>query len=468
MRPKLSGVWAVPTVVGLIAIVSIVLHRSVFHSAHYRFRDCNVLLISIDTLRPDHLHCYGYDRRTSQAVDQLAADGVLFKTAIAQAPSTLPSHASMFTSLIPSHHGAFHHAGARVASSVPTMAEILLSHGYRTAGFHGGGQMSPAYGLDRGFESYKLILGEHLEQVVDEATAWLESSGSEKFFMFLHTYEVHVPYRAPPEYLARFEDHYAGDLPDTIRIDLLDEINFGDRAIDEQDLGHIVSAYDTAIFTMDRALGRLIDFLKRNEIYDNTIIIFTSDHGEEFREHGKVGYHCHTVYDELIKVPMITKFPRSMFASTVIEEQVRSIDILPTILDLLAMNSSTGFDGASMLPLMVRGRTQSMPRRLEDDDLFALSERDDAAGPHHIMSIRTGEMKLYVIKKGDKIVRRMLYYLSDDPKEERNLLSSHKQLADSLWRQFERMKAQRSCPPLESAKIDEETRERLRSLGYVQ
>lgn len=428
---------------------------------------CNVMLISIDTLRPDHLQCYGYDRITSPSVDALAGDGVLFATAIAQAPSTLPSHASILTGLIPSHHGAFHHARARLPDRITTLAEILKTKGFSTAAFHGGGQVSEIYGLSQGFDLYQYVENERFSRVVDHGIRWLEERAPDQFFLFLHTYETHVPYQAK-EHLHRFEHDYQGPLPDLIPLAVFNEINFEERPLSAADSLHIMNTYDAAVYSMDVSLSRVIAYLKEKGIYDNTLIIFTSDHGEELGEHGKVGYHTHTVYDELLKVPLVIKFPSSAYAGTQIERQVRSIDILPTVLDALRAEEHLGIDGTSLLPLLRNSRVADSGSTTPTALQFAVSERDDAADSHHVMSIRTNDTKLYVIKKYDAIVRKMVFDLENDPIEQMNIFAQRQILSDSLWRQFERIKNQRECPPLQVIALDQKTTQRLEELGYVE
>ena len=426
----------------------------------------NLLLISIDTLRPDHLRCYGYDRETSPTVDALATDGVLFRTAIAQAPSTLPSHASILTGLIPSHHGAFHHARARLPDHITTLAEILKKEGFATAAFHGGGQVSEIYGLSQGFDRYEFVENERFSKVVDHGIQWLEPATPGRFFLFLHTYETHVPYQAK-EYLKRFETDYQGSLPDLIPLAVFDEINFQGKQLSGVDSLHIINAYDAAVYSMDISLSRLIGYLKKRNIYDNTLIVFTSDHGEEFGEHGKVGYHTHTVYDELLKVPLLIKFPDSGYAGTRIDTQVRSIDITPTILQALGIAATQDVDGSSLFPLLLGEGVADATCETSAELQFAVSERDDAADSHHVMSIRTNESKLYVIKKYDTIARKLFFDLKDDPGEQENILPRRQRRADSLWKQFQTIKSQRECPPLQPISLDEQTSKRLRELGYT-
>jgi arylsulfatase A-like enzyme len=328
--------------------------------------DCNVILISIDTLRADHLGCYGYSADTTPNIDRFSKDAVLFRTAIAHAPSTTPSHASILTSLLPVHHGALRARQQPISDTVKTMAEILRDAGYRTISFNGGGQVSATYGFDRGFELYESEPGT-FAQKVEKATQWMRKNRDAKFFMFLHTYEVHAPYQADARFMEMFDADYKGDLDDAILPRLLININDGTVAIDAEDARHIVNAYDAEIRSMDEAFAQLVRAMDRGELFDNTIVIFTSDHGEEFGEHAQMGRHSHALYDEVLRVPLIIRLPGRKFAGTIVDRQVRGIDILPTVTDLLDLEHLDQFDGASLTPLMTRRR---------DDERIAVSQID--------------------------------------------------------------------------------------------
>jgi arylsulfatase A-like enzyme len=345
--------------------------------------DCNVILISIDTLRADHLGCYGYPRETTPNLDEFSRQAVRFETTIAHAPSTTASHASIFTSLIPPHHGAQRSKRQPISDKVRTMAEILREAGYRTVSYNGGGQVSAEYGFDRGFEVYELERGGFAETVT-KAVRWMQRHPDEKFFMFLHTYEVHAPYQPDPEFMEIFDAGYAGELGDQIPMRLLLDINEGKTTVDEPDVRHIVNAYDAEIRSMDRAFGLLVRFLAARELLEKTIVIFTSDHGEEFDEHAQIGRHSFALYDEVLRVPLIIRLPGSRLASTAVAQPVRSIDILPTLVELLGLESSDQFEGSTLTPLM-RGRKSA--------DRVAVSQVDSRNDPSPI-SIRTGGEKL--------------------------------------------------------------------------
>ena len=422
------------------------------------FSDCSIIFISIDCLRADHLGGYGYPRNTSPSFDSFVKDAVLFNKCITQCTSTLASHASMLTSLIPAHHGAFFTRSLALSPEVITMAEILKENGYKTVSFNDGGQIAPRFALDQGFDLYASTVTRRkhrkysFRRIVRKSTSWIEKNLDKKFFLFLHTYETHHPYEPRKECLELYEKDYSGRLPENISVELINRINDGKLKIDEQDLKHIINTYDAEIRSMDRSFGLFLDFLKEKGIYDKTIIIFTSDHGEEFGEHGWVATHSNSLFNEQIRVPLAIKLCNSKYSSAEIDTLVRSIDILPTLLDILNIESSGPYEGVSLSPL-IRGKIKKM-------ELFAISQRDmlETFNPSY-WSIMNEKWKLYDSK---------LYDLENDPQELIDQSVSHKALKSMLWEQAERFLRQTPVHTSgEKVKLSDELKEKLKSLGYI-
>ncbi|MEZ5332347.1 MAG: sulfatase [Thermoanaerobaculia bacterium] len=358
----------------------------------------NVLLVSIDTLRADHLGCFGYDKPTSPGLDALCAESVAFTQTISQAPSTLHSHASILTSEIPHHHRASWAARTPLADEAVTLAEVLSDAGFATAAYTGGGQMDRLFGLAQGFDVYQEPGGQRFRDTVRAALPWLDEHAEDRFFLFLHSYETHHPYEPEERYLEAVGDDYDGPLPDQISVDFLRRVNAGEVPIDDADLRHIVATYDAEIRSMDDALTSLIDHLRELGVLDRTLVVFTSDHGEEFDEHGTVGWHSHTLFDELLHVPLVMRFPRGRFAGTRIDRQVRSIDIAPTVLAAVGLPAPPTFEGTDLGALL---RGDEVP------ELVAIS-RQDRPPSKDIEAVRTEEWKLNEGK---------LFHLSEDPGE---------------------------------------------------
>ena len=425
----------------------------------------NILLISIDTLRPDHLGCYGYGPPTSPALDVFRSDAVLFATAIAQAPSTLHSHASILTSMLPHHHGAGWGGKTRLDESAVSVAEVLRDAGYATAAFTGPGQMDPIFGLDQGFDHYEKVGGQSFRQTSRRGLEWIEqwSAGEEEkpFFLFLHTYETHHPYSPPPELLALFDGGYDGPLPPSIDLDTLRAINRGDLEIDDADLAHIVAAYDAEIRSMDMALGDLLAALRERGLYDDTLIVFTSDHGEEFGEHGVVGWHSHTLYDELLRVPLLIKYPGGRHAGATVEGQVRSIDIAPSILAVAAIEPPGSFTGIDLEPLAESGAATTR---------LAAVSRIDRIWSRDLTSIRTERWKLMPPPKTERGQSRSLWLfdLEADPGEHWDSASSHLSVKTELEETLAAIVARSKRLPGEQVAPTKTTLDDLRKLGYIE
>jgi len=380
----------------------------------------NLLLVSIDTLRADHLGCYGYRVPTSPNLDAFAARrGILFETAVAAAPSTTPSHASMLTSLLPSHHGALFSRQAPLAPEILTLAEILSAEGYRTFSVNDGGQMDAVWGLSQGFDEYLTLPGRaqlaRFRRTVDRATRWLDEAPRDgrPWFAFLHTYETHHPYSPDPSLYEAIGHEYRGPLPSTIDKPLLSRINGGDLEIGDADRAHIVAAYDAEIRSMDEAFGALVAVLEERGLMDDTVVVVTSDHGEELGERGMMGWHSHALWDEQLLVPLIVRLPGERFAGARIGAQVRGIDVMPTALDLLGIAPPPSAEGRTVMPLVIEAPDAPRP---------AVSQRDVREDPLPA-SLRAGGRKLHR-RGGDEPL--LLFDLAADPGEARDLAEEAK------------------------------------------
>jgi len=439
----------------------------------------SVILISIDTLRADRLGCYGCPAPTSPAIDHFREQSVLFDWAIAQAPSTLPSHATMLTSLLPEHHGAFFSRRTPLPSSLPTLATELKAAGYRTAAFTGGGQIAPEFGLDRGFEIYGVNQGgADFEAAVEAGLGWLARDRQRPSFLFLHSYEVHHPYEPDPKLLAIFDEGYDGLLPPHVSKDDLERMNRGEIAVDRRDLDHIVAAYDAEIRSVDEAFAALLDGLEVLGLADDALVIFTSDHGEEFGEHGIVGWHSHTLYDELLRVPLVIRFPEGRHAGTTVGAQVRLLDLAPTVLGEIGLEVPAGFEGVD-LTRVLKGLPTPLP---------AVSQLDLPFGENQI-SLRTARWKLYpraafagdpfadgpplLAVRARNLVERWrrpfaLFDLVEDPGETSDAVSGHEDVSDALRQTLGSLRtARRKSHTVPTVTVEATTEERLRALGYM-
>lgn len=446
--------------------------------AVYEDRDYNILFISIDTLRADRLGAYGYERETSPNIDALASESFLFENCFSQAPATLISHSTMFTGLYPGAHGAQCMTFSALPPSAQTLPEILALNGYRTAGFTGGAQLGRFFGFSQGFETY-YDEGGGFKETWPRARKWLDENSGEKFFLFLHTFDVHHPYKPPPPFNTMFAKDYDGPLEDFIPIELLEAINAGEIEVTKEDREYISSVYDGGIRYVDGYIGRIVNYLKEKGLLDKTIIVFTSDHGEEFDEHGVIGMHAHTVYDELLHVPLIIRVPEA--EPRKISRRVGLVDLVPSLLD---------FTGISYPPDAFQGATFS---GMAEDELNCPPEKRTLYAEKEYLSVEDyGRMK--AIKNGDwkfkmltmpprpraffRVVGSLvypvrgkeLYNISADPGEKVNRLSSRAPLARAMEAAlYDYMKRNEKNLLEGTGKVNLSTSEatRLKNLGYL-
>jgi arylsulfatase A-like enzyme len=310
------------------------------------------ILISIDTLRADHLGAYGYARATSPFLDSLAGRGVLFENAFAQIPSTLPSHMSMFTGLYPGEHGVYPPDHV-LAPDIPTLPEVFRRRGFATGGHTEGGYVHGGYGFARGFDEFSHE-AEHLEddagRTFARGLAFLRRvEKTDRFFLFLHTYAVHDPYFP----FGRYEDLYwRGDPPDTFPAtgpNLLD-FNRGKKKITPEALEYYKACYDASINYVDDVLRDFFSGLEALGLDDEVTVIVTSDHGEEFLEHGKMAHQ--QLYRESLHVPLVVLHP-DLRRGKRVRSLVQTIDLAPTLFALAGIDPGRSLSGRSLLPLLV-------------------------------------------------------------------------------------------------------------------
>jgi arylsulfatase A-like enzyme len=325
----------------------------------------NVILVSIDTLRADHVGAYGYDRATTPALDALAKDGALFLNAYASSPWTLPSHATLLTGTEAARHKV-RYEDERLDPGRATLADLMRSAGYFCGAFTGGGFLSPVYGFSKGFSSYEMGQGDIAGPRLAEAAAraalpWLRTNADKEFFLFLHTYQVHSPYFSPPPY----DTMFTGPGAKWKKFDTVE--NLGGKlaffkSLSEDERRNVIGLYDGEIrYTDDALIGPLIAELKRLGLYDRTLLVVLSDHGEEFYEHGSWG-HSHDVYDESLKVLLLMKLPGSRRAGARLAPAVRLTDVLPTVLEEAGVAfDPAAFDGRSLRPVFEGRETADRP-----------------------------------------------------------------------------------------------------------
>jgi len=421
--------------------------------------DYNVVLISLDTLRADHLGVYGYNKKVSPKIDKFAKASIVFNNAYSHAPWTAPAHAAMLTSLYPSVLGLKKYPTVgRIADKVETMAEYFKSQGYRTYAVTEGGWVHARFGFDQGFEKY-FQSAKHVQKGVINAKKWIQENKKDKFFLFFHTYDIHR-YNPPAEFrkgIVPEEKHrFAEDKTLAKNIQLLENEEFL-KTINEKDKEYIVSLYDASIKYVDNYVGQLIEYLGKSGLLKNTIVVITSDHGEEFWENGRTG-HGYTNREEQIKVPMIIYHPKMTAGRR--RGVFRHIDLLPTLAKCLNRPVRPSWLGQSYVDYMMNPKKKMKDR-------FNFCE----AGHKNYKSIQTSKWKL-VQFKGEKIPK--LYDLKNDPKEIKSVFKDNEAVMRPLKQTLtEIIKINRKLQPSFTEKGDKtpamskKLLEQMRKLGYV-
>lgn len=429
-------------------------------SDDYQSTNGNVLVICIDSLRADHLGCYGYTRDTSPCIDTVAKDGIRFTSAISQAPWTKPSVASLFTSLYMSVHNVWYGykdtkdyaVSCRLSGDIVTLAEILKIHGYETAAFGQKLHLRKEFGFKQGFDLLKMGLGKSAN-INTSVTTWLQKRQPDKFFVYLHYDDAHFPYN-PSD---KFKIYDVSQSKANVTGENFKSIRTGEMKLSQEDIDHIIASYDGEIKSVDEKIGLLLKQLDGMGYGDNTLIIILADHGDEFMEHGGVA-HGHTLYEELIRIPLIMKGP-VLPKNVHIRGLAQSIDIAPTILDILDLQPGREMEGKSLVPLIFKGKKVHNA---------VYSERKSYQGEFS-RAVRTEKWKLI---KDYKTKQSLLFDLENDPGESRNVNEQYpKILADlerqlSGWLDRENAKAKKTGFK-GTVRIDETTKERLKSLGYA-
>jgi len=311
-----------------------------------------IILISIDTLRSDHLGSYGYSRDTSPNLDRFANRSVVFENAFAQLPGTLPSHMTIFTGLYPAEHGVYP-PGSILSQRIRTLPEVFAEQGFRTGGFTEGGYVSGEYGFARGFSSFSDEAtggARDAEVTFERAEAFLGSvRDDERFFLFVHTYSVHDPYAPPEPFASRY---WKEDPPgDAFRPTGPNFSAFNrkvERAVSSEAVKYFEARYDGGIRYLDSVLGTFLAYIEREGLLETSAVVITSDHGEEFYEHGRFAHE--QAYRELIQVPLIVRIPR--LEPRRVEGVVELVDLAPTLTELAGIRMTGVFSGDSLLPIL--------------------------------------------------------------------------------------------------------------------
>jgi len=433
-------------------------------------KNWNVLLITVDALRADHLGCYGYGKDITPHIDKLAKGGALFQNAVSQGPFTAPSLPSLMTSTYGYVHGV-RGFGDMLNPSLKTLAEILREEGYLTGAVCAIDFFLDILGLKRGFQWVSTGDDKRADWITEEAMGWIKENKNRRFFLWIHYFDPHQPYDPPPDIKREVRKEVSrpsSPLLPVVKKDPRDPDIYGafggisEKAVIEgrRDKEFYLALYDGEVKFVDREIGRLIKFLKESGLLSQTFIILTADHGEAFGEHNLYFTHGHILYEEILHVPLILYGEGVIPEGKVITEVVGLIDILPTVLDFLGIKSRGRIEGKSLLPVVLKGK--AYPSRIIYAELWEKEEDG-----RRLISVRKGDWKLiYNVEKNTY----QLYNLKEDPKEVRNLAGEEKKKFKELRKFINKYLTRRKKYGYKGKEkeLEEEIKEKLKGLGYLQ
>ncbi len=398
----------------------------------------NLLLITIDTLRPDHLGCYGDRQAHTPNIDSLAAAGTRFEHAYTPVPITLPSHTVMMTGTYPMYSGIHDFSGNSLNPQQPTLASILRQHGYATGAVLGSAVLDHRFGLNQGFDFYydhfdfSRLEDANLDlmkrpgnEVVDQALGWLAANAGKPFFLWVHLYDPHTPYDVPPPFDRQFQGR----------------------------------PYDGEIAFADSQVGRLLSFLKEKHLYGRTLIVLTGDHGESLGEHGEKN-HGFFIYDATLRIPLLVKLPVGERQQSAVAEPTSTVNLLQTVLDVLKVPPPADAQGASLLPAVLgKPRPAATPVELYSESFLPLLHFDWS----ELRGIQIGNYHFIDVPQPE------LYDIAADPGELHNLYARKPAIAQELKAKLEALvqKYTAGHQQAQSTPLDPVLMERLKSLGYA-
>jgi arylsulfatase A-like enzyme len=451
----MGRVLTILIVIAVFAVVILGLQNGWFEATHY-----NVILISVDTLRPDHLGCYGYRLPTSPTIDALVARGVRFEQAVCQMPTTAPSFCSILTGTYPHTHGSLEN-GIPLLDDVETLAEVLKSQGYHTAGFVSSYTVSDeSSGLARGFEVFDDDFDgkERKSDLTNERVfSHLDSLPGGPLFLWVHYFEPHGPYLGHSQVwpASRFQP-------------LEETVNTMDDAIapvpkwvlKEKGLEYAIHLYDGEIAYADHRIGELLAELAARGLLESSLIVFLADHGESF-EHGLYARHGFFLYESSVRIPLALVFPEGKYQGRTIHSLVQSINVVPTICDFLGAPVPDGCEGHSMMPL-IKGKEGNSQVTFIERRQYEEKNAFQAVGNQYAMRVE-GWKYIHATDGEDE-----LYDLRTDPDELRNVIAEEPARASEMLGYLEAWIAAGRADYGTSPELDEEAREKLKALGYIQ
>jgi len=462
----------------------------------------NVLLITLDTTRADRLGCYGNARIATPSLDRLAAEGVLYENAFTPVPSTLPSHCSILTGMYPARHGVHDNGVYHLDEALVSLPERLRDGGYRTAAFVSAFVLDRQFGLDQGFDLYDdrvleplirldpariahdpAIPEAHRRWLVQQASPfqrradavtapaieWIKRQDGAPFFLWVHYFDPHVAYAPPAPWGTRYDPGYEGEMDGsretfTRVFTAHGYVNVAD--VPRADMDHMIALYDGEISFMDAWIGELLRAIEVKGIWDRTLVVVAGDHGEGFGEHGQIWEHSGTIFDEVVRVPLIVKPPRGGPAGRRVASLARTIDIAPTVLAIAGLPPLDPVDGVPLPGLTAAGQDATPTAEVF---LEAQRERQAMAADWSFLGLRNDRLKLVLLYPQGRDPQASLFDLLADPAERAALDPPPRETIERLTRlaigAYETLKGEGGDDAYRE--MDEMTSEALHSLGYV-
>jgi arylsulfatase A-like enzyme len=420
----------------------------------------NLLLVTLDTLRADHLGLYGYERPTSPALDAFAEGATVFEDVTCSMPTTLPSHLTILTGLRPFEHGVRRN-GTPPTRDLVTIFDLLGERGAKTAAIVAARVLEAKYLVDTGIE--RVILGGRKDRfqyparsVTDRAVRWLEEHHAEPFALWVHYFDAHEPYSPPPAWFLSFDRGYDGPLPDRLSVDRL--LSFNDPVegakLSAEDREHIVDLYDAEVAYLDRQLGRLLRRLTDLGRLEDTLVLIVGDHGQALGENDFFG-HGARFLEPVVRVPLLLRRPGQSEGARV-SQPIETVDLMPTVAELMAFDPPVGLSGRSLVPLLTGGEVPVRRYRLIERRV-----REDLP-QHRGVALHGGDWKAIYYRDRDG-TERYLLGRAESGLDREEPLAPHSEEAALL----DRARALVDAPPAEGEAPGAEDREMLEALGYL-
>ncbi len=454
----------------IFAGAAVLLQISAFLSQSFQPSGPNVLLIIPDALRPDHLGCYGYQKQTSPAIDAFSIESVHFSRVISNAPWTKPAMGTLFTSHYPFVHGALNWTDDLNDRNL-TLAEVFRNANYTTFCIQTNPALTKNHNFQQGFQSYYENIMGSAEQVSEDFIRWKRKQ-KKPFFAYLHFMDTHVPYNSP----AAFEDIFKlHDNPNFIagQFETLDVRMLTYLGLDEEDKQNIVNLYDSAIRYFDFHFARILEELQSTHELDNTIIVFVSDHGEEFWEHGGFA-HGHSLYKEVLHIPLLIRYPPKLQPAQV-DTFISSKDIYPTLVDLAGRKIPTKLTGKNLIPAIFKSTSATYEPIFSEGVLYGQEKISVIWGKYKLIQ-NTGLTYLSTLPLLGDITRHVinthersfeLYDLQTDFPETINLIDQTPELTRDLKSRLSAFSINHELGKRGIFDDVDKKREDLKSLGYI-